>query len=102
MDGWMDIVAGLDKKFQLRQGLRSNELAVSSVGIEDIVDEDADEKMNTMINPPNETKSYSCIRLANTLPYAYFSCHSIPSIQSEGPTSSQGLSKLAISPLFVT
>lgn len=42
MDGWMDIVAGLDKKFQLRQGLRSNELAVSSVGIEDIVDEDAD------------------------------------------------------------
>lgn len=44
MDGWMDIVAGLDKKFQLRQGLRSNELAVSSVGIEDIVDEDADEK----------------------------------------------------------
>lgn len=44
MDGWMDIVAGLDKKFQLRQGLRSNELAISSVGIEDIVDEDADEK----------------------------------------------------------
>lgn len=42
MDGWMDIVAGLDKKFQLRQGLRSNELAVSSVGIEDIVDEDED------------------------------------------------------------
>lgn len=42
MDGWMDIVAGLDKKFQLRQGLRFNELAVSSVGIEDIVDEDAD------------------------------------------------------------
>lgn len=57
MDGWMDIVAGLDKKFQLRQGLRSNELAVSSVGIEDIGDEDADadedKKMNTMINPPN-------------------------------------------------
>lgn len=57
VSGWMDIVAGLDKKFQLRQGLRSNELAVSSVGIEDIGDEDADadedKKMNTMINPPN-------------------------------------------------
>lgn len=42
MDGWMDIVAGLDKKFHLRQGLRSNGLAVRSVGIEDIGDEDAD------------------------------------------------------------
>lgn len=77
MDGWMDTVAGLDKKFQLRQGLRSNELAVSSVGIEDIVDEDADadEKMNTMINPPNEAKSCSCICLASILPYAYLSRH---------------------------
>lgn len=44
IDGWMDIVAGLDKRLQLRQGLRSNKLAVSSIGIEDIVDEDADEK----------------------------------------------------------
>lgn len=87
MDGWMDIVAGLDKKFQLRQGLRSNELAISSVGIEDIVDEDAMKmkmkKMNTMINLPNEAKSYNCIRLASILPCAYFSCHSVPSIPSE-------------------
>ena len=40
-------------------------------------------KMNTMINPPNETKSYSFIRLASILPCAYFSCHSVPSIPSE-------------------
>lgn len=39
--------------------------------------------MNTMINPPNEAKSYSCIRLASIWPYAYFFCHSIPSILSE-------------------